>query len=74
MKKKYCNTRTGYKNLADIITPRRFKMARHILRRPDTRHSKFVLSWTIDGKRKEVGQSKHGEELLKKILKELELH
>ena len=44
------HTRTGYKNLTEIITERRFKMAGHILHRPDTRHSKFVLSWTIDGK------------------------
>ena len=27
-------------------------MAGHILRRPDTRHSKFVVSWNVGGKRK----------------------
>ena len=27
-------------------------MAGHILRRPDTRHSKCVVSWTVGGKRK----------------------
>ena len=45
-------TRTGYKNLTEIITERRFKMAGHILRRPDTRNSKFVVSWIVGGKRK----------------------
>ena len=44
--------RSGCRKLTEIITERRMKMAGHILRRPDTRHSKYVLSWNIEGKRK----------------------
>ena len=44
--------RSGCRKLTEIITERRMKMAGHILRRPDTRHSKYVILWNIEGKRK----------------------
>ena len=44
--------RSRCRKLTEIITERRMKMAAHILRRPDTRHSKYVILWTIAGKRK----------------------
>ena len=43
---------SGCRKLTEIITERRMKMAGHILRRPDTRHSKYVILWNIEGKRK----------------------
>jgi len=50
--------RAGSTRLQDIVAERRFRLAGHILRFPDHRHSKSTMGWTLAGGTRRRGHPK----------------
>ena len=64
--------RSGAKRLQDIVTERRVRLAGHVLRLPDHRHSKIALRWTPpEGKRKRGRPKKTWRSTMRNDLKEI---